>query len=411
MTTYNSPFSGDVIQPTDVSYVSYTLTADLPLVWPINGNVGDVTARIMQITAETSGLALLMPDATQVSVGQDALITNVGAYAFTVEDSTGGTIISVAPGKSEYIYITDNTTPAGTWAVIAFGVGTSSPDANTLAGYGLLAISNTLNQAYPSSSITDGYTFSSSDRAQTKIWSGGTGASTLPSASTLGNNFFFLFKNDGSGTIAMACSGSDMIDGVATKNFQPNESAIIVCTGNGYITIGYGAGTNFYFTALTKSVTTGTVTLTAQEAQAIIDEFVGSLTGNVTVVYPPVVALYAITNQTTANGHTLSITTGLAGANTTVIPAGQTATVICDGTNFFNANTVQAGATTIQLVNGTVSNPSLSFSAESTTGIYRSGTGDLSVTVLGTDIADFTGTGLNINGVGNFTGGVGGGAF
>ena len=51
MTSYNSPFSGDVVQPTDVSYVSYTLTTDLTLVWPVNGNVGDVAARIMQIDA------------------------------------------------------------------------------------------------------------------------------------------------------------------------------------------------------------------------------------------------------------------------------------------------------------------------------------------------------------------------
>lgn len=411
MTSYNSPFSGDVIQPTDVSYVSYSLFTDLTLVWPVNGNVGDVAARIMQIDAVLTGLSLIMPPANQVSVGQDALITNLGANDFTVKDSLGGTIISIAPSESKYIYITDNSTSAGVWGVIDFGVGTSSPAASVLAGSGLLAISNTLNQAYAATSVSDGYTFIDTDRAQAKVWSNGTGEVFLPSASTMGNNYFFLFKNNSAGTVAVTCTGIETIDGVNSKNFQPNESAFIICTGSEYITVGYGAGTNFYFTALVKTVTTGTYTLTAQEGQAIIDEFVGSQSGDVTIVYPPVVALYVITNQTTANGHTFNITTGLSGANTVQIPSGETASVICDGTNFFNANTIQAGATTIQLINGTVLTPSLSFATENNTGIYKPGVGAMGFTILGTEVLEIDATGINVTGSGNFTGGVSGGAF
>jgi hypothetical protein len=108
--SYTSPFTGNVIQPTDVSYRAVTLAANTQLEWPVNGTAtDDYAARIMQVTATTSGLELQMPPANQTSVGNDALIRNVGANTFTVTDYEGGnTIISIAAGETKYIYITDN---------------------------------------------------------------------------------------------------------------------------------------------------------------------------------------------------------------------------------------------------------------------------------------------------------------
>ena len=81
--SYNSPFTGNVIQPTDVSYRAITLSANTQLEWPINGNAtDDYTARIMDVTASAANLSLFMPPANQASVGQDALIRNVGANTF-----------------------------------------------------------------------------------------------------------------------------------------------------------------------------------------------------------------------------------------------------------------------------------------------------------------------------------------
>lgn len=411
MTTYNSPFAGDVIQPSDVSYVSYNISSNLTLVWPVNGNVGDVAARIININASVASLTVTMPPANQVSVGQDALFTNYGTHTYDVLDANGGAIVTVAVGESKYIYITDNSTVAGTWAVVDFGATTSSANASALAGSGLLAISNTLNQSHPTSGVSNGYTFVTSDRALTKVWVGGTGSATLGGSGTLGDNFFFLFKNAGTGTFTINCAGGDLIDGQSSKNFQPNESAIIVCSGAAFYTVGYGISNTFFFTALTKSVTSGNYTLTSTEASATIDEYIGTLTGNVTIIYPPIVSFYVITNQTTAGGYSLSVTTGLPGANTVIIPDGQTASVICNGTNFFNANTVQAGATTVQLTDGSVTNPSLSFATESNTGIYRPSVGEFGITVLGNQIVDVTATGIDVTGSGTFSGGISGGTF
>lgn len=410
--TYTSPFTGDVIQPTDVSFRSFSMSADVHLSWPINGNAtGDYAARIMEVTPTTSGLKLYMPPANQVSVGTDALIRNKGGVAFTVVDYSGNTIISIPNGTAEYIYITDSSTVGGTWGIIAFGTGTSSADAASLAGLGLVAVSATLNLAHPVSSIATSYTFSTADRAQTIVWSSGAGNLTLPSAPSIGNNWFTLFKNNGTGTVTINTTSSQMIDGAVSKNFNPGESSFIICTGTEYVTIGYGQNSTFAFTALVKPVTTGTVTLTSLEAGSNIQEYVGSLTGNVTVVFPPVVNLYIVSNQVTANGYTLTVSTGVSGGINATVPAGQQATLVCDGVNFLNANTVQAGGTSFQLINGTVTVPSLSFGAETNTGIYRPGIGRFGVTIQGTEILDVNTTGVSVTGTGTFSGGVAGGVF
>lgn len=409
--SYVSPFTGDVIQPTDVSYRAVTLTANTQLNWPSNSTTNaDYAARIMQVTASTAGLSMYMPPADQTSVGNDALIRNIGSNTFTVKDYAGtNTIVSVAAGESKYIYITTNSTSQGTWGVIAFGAGTSGADAATLAGYGLVASGVTLNQSHPSAAISSGSTFAATDRAQTRVWGSGTGTATLPAAATLGNNWFTLFKNNGTGSFTISCTGAELIDGNSTKTFNPTESAFIVCTGTAYVTIGYGVSNQFVFTALTKNVTGGAVLLTNNEAANNIQEYVGSLTSNVVVTFPPVVNLYVISNQTTDNGFGFTVTTGLGFSAT--IPPGQQATLICDGVNFLNANTTQAGASTVSLLDGSVGTPSLNFASETSTGVYRPAAGEFGISVLGTQRLKATAAGVTVTGSGVFTTGIAGGTF
>ena len=420
--SYVSPFTGDVIQPTDVSFRAVTLTANTQLNWPSNSTTNaDFAARIMQVTASTAGLNLYMPPADQTSVGNDALIRNIGANTFTVKDYAGtGTIVSVAAGESKYIYITTNATAQGTWGIIAFGTGTSSADATTLAGYGLVASGVTLNQSHPSAAITTSSTFATTDRAQTRVWGSGAGTATLPAAATLGNNWFTLFKNNGTGSFIISCTGAELIDGNSTKTFNPTESAFIVCTGTAYVTVGYGVSSQFTFTSLTKSVTGGSVLLTNNEAANNIQEYVGTLTSNVTVTFPPIVNLYVISNQLVDAGFTFTVTTGL--GFTAKVPPGQQATLICDGVNFLNANTTQAGASTVSLLDGSVGTPSLNFAAETSTGLYRPSAGDLGISVLGTKRVGVTAAGVAVTGVvaasgavsgttGTFPTGIAGGTF
>jgi len=411
--SFISPFTGNVIQPTDVSYRSVTLSANTDLFWPINGGVTDnVAARIMDVTATTAGLSLSMPPANQASVGQDALIRNIGANTFTVKDAAGNSIASVAPSASRYIYITTNATIAGTWGNIAFGVGSSSVDAGALAGYGLKAISNTLNAAHNVTTFSSAYTAIASDRASYYVWDNGAGTLTLTSAVTLGNDWFMMLRNGGTGTLTVAPSGGNLINGAASISLQPSDSCFICCSGLAFYTVGLGRSTQFNFTQLTKAVTSGSYTLTSAEAANVVQKYTGTLSGNVTVTVPQTVQVYYITNQTngTGAGYTITFTTG-AGGGTATVPAGQQVILLCDSVNLLNASTIAAGATTVSLVSGSVGAPALNFASESSTGIYRSATGELAMAILGVNLFTLSSSGLNINGTGTFTGGISGGVF
>ena len=407
--SYNSPFTGNVVQPTDVSYRAITLSADLQLEWPINGTTtNDAAARIMEVTA-TNNAQLWMPPANQASVGQDALIRNVGANDFTVYDFTGqNTIVTVAAGEAQYIYITENPDVYGTWGIIAYGIGSSGQDAATLAGYGLLAIGQTLNQSQPVTTFASNYTAVSADRSNTYVWTGGAGTLTLSLASNLGDNWFMFVRNSGTGALTIPGTGGDLINGSASIALQPSDSCIIVCSGVQFYTVGLGKSTQFAFTQLSKAVTAGTYTLSSSEASNVIQKYTGALTGNVTIIVPSTVQVYYIVNATTGP-YTVTISTG--SGSSAILTAGTQATLVCDSVNLFNANTILAGSSTVSLNNGSVGAPSLNFSSETTTGIYRAASGEFDIAILGVKLFALTATGLTISGTGTFTGGISGGTF
>ena len=408
--SFNSPFTGNVVQPTDVSYRRIILTADLQLEWPINGTTtDDAAARIMEVSTTTTANELWMPPANQASVGQDALIRNVGSVSVTVKDYTGAnTIVTIAAGQAQYIYIVTNATTAGTWGIIAFGIGSSGADAATLAGYGLLAIGQTLNQSQPVTTFSSNYTALTTDRSSTYVWTGGAGTLTLTLASTLGDNWFMFLRNSGTGSLTVTGTSGDLINGSGSIALQPTDSCIIVCSGTQFYTVGLGRNTQFAFTQLSKAVTSGSYTLTASEASNVIQKYTGTLTGNVTIVVPSTVQVYYILNET-SGAFTVTITTGSGG--TAILTTGTQATLVCDSVNLYNANTILAGSSTISLQNGSVGSPSLNFASEATTGIYRAASGEFNHAILGVLRSTLSASGLAIVGTGNFTGGVAGGTF
>jgi hypothetical protein len=390
--SYNSPFTGNVVQPTDVAYASYALTSttgSIQLEWPINGSITDyVAARVMQVSTTSSSYELWMPPANQASVGQDALIYNTGGVTLTVKTFGGAsTIVSIPStgGAAQYIFITSNANTSGTWGVIAFGATTTNSNAATLAGYGLTAIGNTLNQSQPVTSFASNYTAVAADRANTYVWTSGSGTLTLTSASTLGNDWFFLVRNGGTGTLAVTPSGGDLINGSASLSLQPSDSCLISCSGTAFYSVGLGKSTQFNFTQLTKAVTFAgsPYTLTSAEAANVIQKYTGTLTGNVVVNLPQTIQVYYITNQTTG-AYTITFQTGVAGGATATVPAGQQVILLCDSVNLYNASTIAAGATSLSLVNGSAGAPALNFASETTTGIFRPSSGVFGISILGT---------------------------
>lgn len=412
--SFISPFTGNVIQPTDVSYRTVTLAANTTLEWPINGNATDnVAARIMNVTASSAGLTLRVPPANQASVGEDLLIRNVGANTFTLADYDGNTLVSMTAGLARYVYITANATTAGTWSVLAFGAGASAIDSSSLAGYGLKAINATLNSAINVTTFSSSYTATDADRAKNYVWTGGTGTLTLPAATSLANNWFIAVRNGGTGVLTVSPTGGDLINSSASLSMQPNDSCFITCSGFAFYTVGLGKSTLFNFTQLTKAVSSGTYTLTSAEASNVIQKYTGTLSGNVTIELPPTIQVYYITNQTdgTGAGYQITFTTGLTGANTANVPPGEQVILLCDSSNVFNASTIAAGAVTLSLPNGLVSSPPLNFASEMTTGMYRPGSGEIGFSILGTERLLIEASGITVAGSGTFSGGVNGGTF
>jgi len=396
MTSYINPYTGQTISPSQVGYEALTITTDTILQWPINGNTDSVVANIIEVTASTAGLKLYMPPATSVSTGQSALIRNIGANSFTVVNTSGTTIVSIASGIAQYIYVTNNATINGTWGTVTFGAGTSSANAATLAGYGLEAVSTTLNTITPVTTFSSNYQMLPEDQSSLYVWTGGAGTVTLPSAASAGASWYAIIKNDGTGILNVAPSGANTIDGEVSKQLQIAESFVVVSNGTTFYSYAYGQSATFFFTQLTKNVTGGTVTLTSAEAASIIQEYQGTLTSNCTIILPPTVQLYSFQNNTTG-AFSLTFSTGAGGATTVSLPQNQTILAICDGTNVYNAQTSTSSfINALTLGNGSAAAPSLSFTGSPTTGLYLAASNQMGFAIAGVNAGTLASTGFRI---------------
>jgi hypothetical protein len=337
--SFTSTFGGTNIYAANVSYRAIALTANVTLTWPTEVATNtDVVASIMDVTPSAGSFTIRMPDATQASVGETALFFNVGAFAFTVADNSGNTIQTIASGEAWQIYLTGNSTVNGTWRAIEYGAGTSSPSASALAGAGLKAITTTLNQAAPTTLLSADYTLTSSDRARVLVWNGGAGTFTMPSAAAVGNDWFFDARNSGSGGLTIAPAGGELINGQASLNFNPGDSARILTDGTGFYTIGYGQSALFAFDYVSISLTgeASPYTLSGTNLNRVAYQFSGVLTANMQIIVPNTIQQYWVRNTTTGS-YTLTVKTA-AGTGVTVVQNGA-AILYCDGTNVVEADT------------------------------------------------------------------------
>lgn len=297
-------FGNQTILPSDPSYLALTMAANKVLLWPVEQQVGGdlVVSTIIDIDATAPGLNVDMPNATLVSPGTAVIFNNVGANTVTVRDSIGGTIISLVSGSVWIAYLTDNTTPEGTWKVFQFGASVSVANAAALAGAGLKAITTTLNTRIAVSSKNANYVIVEGDRAVALVWTSGVGAFTLPAAGTVGADWYTIVRNSGNGDLTVT-PPSGLIDGAASKTFAAGTSAFIVCDGVNYFTIGFGAGaggggSGFGFIVIPVPGS-GDYTLSGAELGQIGYRFTGILTGTRNIIVPGSTEEYWVDNQTT----------------------------------------------------------------------------------------------------------------
>ena len=338
MTIYTDVFGGANIYPSEISYSSVALSTDITLSWPEETSTNvNLATKIMDVTPASSGLSIILPDASKTGTGNTILFNNRGAHTFTVRDAAGVQVVTVAAATLWQIYLTNNTTVAGTWRSLQYGATTSIANASALAGTGIVAVGALLSQSVPITAFNSNYTTTLADRAKMFNWTGAAGTLTLPDPTVVGNNWFIYLRNSGSGAISADAPGVTLIDGDSFLSFQPGESAIIACDGTGFYTIGFWQSATFAFDyTVIDGSGTGNYTLVGTELNRVSYRFTGSLTGNRNIIVPATVQQYWVDNQTTG-AYTFTIKTP-AGLGVSVA-TGQRAILYSDGTDVLDADT------------------------------------------------------------------------
>lgn len=338
MTIYNDVFGGANIYPSEISYSAQVLTADVTLAWPEEtSSAANFATRIIDISSVDTGHIITLPPANGTGVGETILFNNVGSTTVIIKDNAGTQVLSSSSGTVWQVYLTNNSTAAGTWVALQYGASATSANASALAGTGLIAIGTLLSTATPVTTFNSDYAVGNSDRAKMLVWSGAAGTVTLPTPESVGNNWFILFRNSGSGAVSVEPVGAPTIDGAATLSYQPGESSIIATDGTNYYTVGFGQSATFAFDYTTIDISSAVLyTLSGSELNRIAYSFTGTLINDCEVIVPATVQQYWVTDNCTG-AFTLTIKTAT-GTGIDFV-AGQSAIVYCNGVNVVVADT------------------------------------------------------------------------
>ena len=338
MPSYTDVFGGANIYPSEISYSSLNLTADITLSWPEETSTNvNLATRIIDVTQASALFSIILPDAKKSGTGNTILFNNRGSHTFTVKNAGGTQVGTIASGQLWQVYLTDNSTVDGTWVLLQYGATTSTANASSLAGTGIVAVGTLLSQSVPVSTINSSYTSGVDDRAKMFNFTGAQATFTLPDPTVGGDNWFLYLRNSGSGSITATPPGSTTIDGAGTLAFQPGESAIIATDGFNFFTIGFGQSATFAFDYTVIDIAgSGDKTLTGTELNRVAYRFTGALTGARNIIVPATVQQYWVDNRTTGS-HVLTIK--VAGQTGEIVTQGSRGIYYCDGNDVLDADT------------------------------------------------------------------------
>ena len=376
---YVSPFTGTVVTPTDVSYSSLPFSSNQTLYWPTTvSGTQPVAARIIDCVAASVGLSIALPSADQGTLGTDILFRNLGAQAFTITNNDGGASVSVPVGQSRYFYLIDNTTNAGVWNNVAFGVGTSFADAATLAGFGLTTVSGKLATTQNPVNITSTPTINDQSRAATFVWGAGAGSINLPNFSVLSTGWYIGLRNNGTGQLIVSPSAPSLINNQISVTFNPGDSGFILFdqSTNDYYTVGLTAPNNVTFTSATYNVDSIVGdTLNLSSFAPIIQTYIaqsGTRSTTLAVTLPAITQIYILVNNTGETGYDITFQNSGSVQPPLVLASGAVATILSDGATLFPLTSSSTGL--FYASDGTEGSPSFSFNNDTGTGMYLVGT-------------------------------------
>lgn len=409
MPTYTSPFTGTVVEQTDVTYQYITLSASHQLYWPVTTPQGEYAlSRIMDVQPTAASLYLILPQANEGATGTDAFIVNRGAFTLTVYGYNQTQSWTIAPGVGRYFYLNNNATAAGFWQNVTLGAGTSVADASSLAGSNLYVRNALLAVGFSTTEITNPPTVTNSSTGQTYIWLGGNDTIQLPAVATLSIGWFIGFRNNGTGTLSFQAQGSSVINTTNTITTNPGDSGLIFFnpTSNDFYTIGLNAPNVVTFTAATYDVdAVAGNTLDLSSNAPIIQNYValaGTRTQNLNIDLPPITQIYVFQNNTSQPGYDLVFNVAGSVSTPITVPNNSVVLVVSDGTTL-TALTAAAVTGVFQAVNGSAASPSFTFISDPDTGLYRANPNVLGITAGGTQMVSIDNSNPALP-ISNFTG-------
>ena len=345
MPIYSTP--PRAVQAAYVSYILYTLPPTVPpappltslqLTWPTSYQDSPyVVAAYMEINGTfDDGFPIYLPDATQTSVGQNFIISNINVDPLgpqaTLLDSTGTPLFNVVPGQKYYVILVDNSTPAGVWHNLNFGVGGGTTNPADLIGYGLNALAlpptnlsriNTEILVNPLSAVLVTYDVTITDYTSLIVWTSGAATITLPPISatlptppgSVPPFFYVSINNAGTGQVIIASAAG--IQGQPAITLNTNETVTLIAsdavlnigtTPSQWVTL---AQTTLNVQAVTVNDInvsgSSNVTLGTGQASAGIQVYRGTKTGPVTVFFPASQAGQWWINNVTTDAFDLSV--------------------------------------------------------------------------------------------------------
>lgn len=351
MTSFTDRFGGITIYPSDLGYQAYSITTSTALTWPELGDTSsNLAANFIRASTTVTGASFIIPDARDVSVGLARRIKNIGSITLPILSTSGSTIANVGAGQDYLLTLIDNTTSGGLWDTEQLGVGTSSADAQFLAGNGLATSGGTLVINWPVVSTgSNGYQMDVTSRATLLTWTGGTGTiGYTVGAAFAGNGFINAIKNKGSGilTVSGGAFFASTIDGQASIDLNPGDSAFIIKNSQtDFQTLGLNTGASIGVLTLEIN-NAGTTTLTSTQVSGNrIFILTGQAAGNrgpETIVFPQSPGEFTIVNQMLSDTGIgaygmgfIKVKTSAASGAFVYIPMGSTRSVVSDGTNIY----------------------------------------------------------------------------
>lgn len=406
MTNYVSPFSGDIVQPTDVTYVQAEFDTDIQLYWPQYVNGGQqVAARIMELVSLGQPRTVFLPNAEQTAEGQDILIRNIGNEVFYVENFGGGGSFTVPPGQSYYVYLVNNSTTAGVWSILQFGAGTSYADATTLAGVSTTAVAGKLEAALVTAEYNTTPDITEASRGNCLVWVGGVGSWTLPLVTEISSGWFILVRNNGTGTLTITPAvGTSLIDGLINVQLPPGDSCFICVNRDpskeDFFTVGRARPNSLTYTSASydvDSIVGSTYSLVGNTP--IIQRYIaqsGTRTTDLLIQLPAVTQVYYLINNTGESGYDILFQVLGSSQTPIALPDDGQIIMLCDGNTLYVLNQSTIGL--LQAADGSAAAPGFSFANQTSSGMYLKALSILGLSAGGQEVITMDTTG----GTGNF---------